>query len=42
MHLRAQYQNLLAPISYSDLTPGKLEQWVQENPQANACIGQAG
>ncbi len=36
MHLRAQYQDLLVPITYQDLTPGKLERWVEENPQANA------
>jgi hypothetical protein len=36
MHLRAQYQDLLASITYQDLTPGKLEQWVEKNPQANA------
>lgn len=35
MHLRAQYQDLLAPITYQDLTPGRLEQWVEENPQAD-------
>jgi hypothetical protein len=35
MHLRAQYQNLLASITYQDLTPGRLEQWVEQNPQAN-------
>ena len=35
MHLRAQYQDLLAPITYQNLTPGKLEQWVEENPQAD-------
>jgi hypothetical protein len=35
MHLRAQYQDLLAPITYQDLTPGRLEQWVEQNPQAN-------
>ncbi len=35
MHLRAQYQDLLVPITYQDLTPGRLERWVEENPQAN-------
>ena len=35
MHLRAQYQDLLAPITYQDLTTGKLEAWLEENPQAN-------
>jgi hypothetical protein len=35
MHLRAQYQNILVPITYQDLTPGKLEKWVEENPGAN-------
>lgn len=35
MHLRAEYQGLLSPITYDDLTPGKLERWVEENPQAN-------
>jgi hypothetical protein len=35
MHLRAQYQDLLAPITYQDLTPGRLERWVEENPQAD-------
>jgi hypothetical protein len=35
MHLRAQYQELLSPITYQSTTPGKLEQWLEENPQAN-------
>jgi hypothetical protein len=35
MHLRAQYQDLLLPITYQDLTPGRLERWVEENPQAD-------
>jgi hypothetical protein len=35
MHLRAQYQDLLAPITYKDLSVGKLQQWVEENPQAD-------
>lgn len=35
MHLRAEYQGLLSPITYSDLTPGKLQQWLEENPQAD-------
>jgi len=35
MHLRAEYQGLLSPITYQILTPGKLEQWVEENPQAD-------
>ena len=35
MHLRAEYQGLLSPITYQDLSVGKLQQWVEENPQAN-------
>jgi hypothetical protein len=23
------------PITYQDLTPGRLERWVEENPQAD-------
>lgn len=36
MHLRAEYQGILAPITYQDLTPGKLEQQLKENPPADS------
>lgn len=36
MHLRAEYQGILTPITYSDLTPGKLEQQLKENPPADS------
>ena len=36
MHLRAEYQGILAPVTYQDTTPGKLEQWIKQNPQADA------
>ncbi len=36
MHLRAEYQGILAPVTYQSTTPGKLEQWLEENPQADA------
>lgn len=32
MHLRAEYQGILTPITYRDLTPGKLEQQLKDNP----------
>lgn len=35
MHLRAEYQGILVPVTYQSMTPGKLEQWLEENPQAN-------
>lgn len=35
MHLRAEYQGILAPITYRDLTPGKLEEQLKENPPAD-------
>lgn len=34
MHLRAEYQGILSPITYRDLTPGKLEEQLKANPQA--------
>jgi hypothetical protein len=33
MHRRAEYDGIL--VSLESLTPGKLERWVEENPQAN-------
>ncbi len=36
MHLRAEYQGILTPITYRDLTPGKLEQQLKENPPADS------
>jgi hypothetical protein len=36
MHLRAAYQGILAPVTYQSTTPGKLERWLEENPQADA------
>jgi hypothetical protein len=35
MHLKAEYQGILAPVTYQSTTPGKLERWLEENPQAN-------
>jgi len=35
MHLRAEYQGILAPVTYQSTTPGKLERWLEENPQAD-------
>jgi hypothetical protein len=36
MHLRAEYQGILTPIKYRDLTPGKLEEQLQKNPPADS------
>jgi hypothetical protein len=36
MHLRASYQGILTPISYRDLTPGKLEEQLKANPAADS------
>lgn len=36
MHLRAEYLGILTPITYSDLTPGKLEQQLKENPLSDS------
>jgi hypothetical protein len=33
MHKRAELNGIL--VSLENLTPGKLERWVEENPQAN-------
>jgi hypothetical protein len=33
MHLRAVFNGILSPITYLDLTPGKLEEQLKENPQ---------
>lgn len=36
MHLRAEYQGILTPITYNDLTFGKLEEQLKENPPADS------
>lgn len=36
MHLRAEYQGILTPIIYSDLTPRKLEEQLKENSPADS------
>jgi hypothetical protein len=36
MHLRAEYQGILTPITYQDLTPGKLEEQLKTNPPADS------
>jgi hypothetical protein len=33
MHKRAELNGIL--VSIENLTPGKLERWLEENPQAN-------
>lgn len=34
MHKRAEYSGIL--VSLESLTPGKLQQWLEQNPQADA------
>lgn len=34
MHKRAEYNGIL--VSLESLTPGKLQQWLEQNPQADA------
>lgn len=36
MHLRAEYQGILSPITYNDLTPRKLEEQLKNNPPADS------
>jgi len=36
MHLRAEYQGIITPIMYQDLTPGKLEEQLRNNPPADS------
>lgn len=36
MHLRASYQGILTQVTYQDLTPGKLEQQLKDNPPADS------